>query len=373
LLAGQNALAGSFMDKFIDPNDGKLDASDWLLEDRMFLPVPILITEPAVGYGAGAALVFFHELNKPDHGQPGQDRKGAGKRLPPSASAVFGGATENGTWFAGGGHQGSYKGDSLRYTGALFYPSVNLKFYGGGNSPLLKDGLEYNLAGWATIQKFLFRLGESPFLVGPQLTYFGATSTFEQLAPIPGIGPWELETENLGFGITTVYDTRDNLFSPLKGWQVEFTATTHSSESAIESDYTYVDFHPRGYWELNDTWGAAWRFQGEFTSGTAPFYALPDITLRGIPAMRYQGKTALVTEAQVDWKVNHRWTLLAFSGVGTTASSISSANDEPNHWAGGFGFRYLTARLLGLRAGLDIAVGPEQAAVYIQVGNAWNY
>ncbi len=54
--------AGSFMDKFIDPKDGKLDASDWLLKHKGFLPVPEIITEPAVGYGAGLALLFFHQL-----------------------------------------------------------------------------------------------------------------------------------------------------------------------------------------------------------------------------------------------------------------------------------------------------------------------
>ena len=79
---------------FADPQDGYLDASAWLLEDRMFLPVPILITEPAVGYGAGAALVFFHELNKPDSQADGEQKKGGKHSLPPSATAVFGGGTE---------------------------------------------------------------------------------------------------------------------------------------------------------------------------------------------------------------------------------------------------------------------------------------
>jgi len=147
----------------------------------------------------------------------------------------------------------------------------------------------------------------------------------------------------------------------------------YSGESTIEYDYSYFDFHPRGYWNINDSWGAAWRFQGEYASGEVPFYALPDITLRGLPAMRYQGNTTVVTEAQVDWKLNHRWTILAFTGVGTTADEIGNLGDNDSYWAGGVGFRYLTARVLGLQTGIDIAVGPEQAAIYIQMGSAWNY
>ena len=57
-----NACLGNWLsDTFIDPADGHLDMSKWLLEQDGFMPVPILITEPAIGYGGGLALVYFHE------------------------------------------------------------------------------------------------------------------------------------------------------------------------------------------------------------------------------------------------------------------------------------------------------------------------
>ena len=46
---------------FRDPEDGELDASAWLLDKKGFLPVPIIVTEPAIGYGGGAALLWFRE------------------------------------------------------------------------------------------------------------------------------------------------------------------------------------------------------------------------------------------------------------------------------------------------------------------------
>jgi hypothetical protein len=39
--------------------------------------------------------------------------------------------------------------------------------------------------------------------------------------------------------------------------------------------------------------------------------------------------------------------------------------------AGGVGVRYLLARKLGLHVGLDLARGPEDTVVYLQVGSAW--
>lgn len=57
-LIGTSAQATSFT----DPIDGQLDMGDYLAENAYgFLPVPILITEPAVGYGGGMMGVFLHE------------------------------------------------------------------------------------------------------------------------------------------------------------------------------------------------------------------------------------------------------------------------------------------------------------------------
>ncbi len=45
--------------RFTDPEDGQLDMSDFLLKHKGALPVPVVITEPAIGYGLGLGLLFF--------------------------------------------------------------------------------------------------------------------------------------------------------------------------------------------------------------------------------------------------------------------------------------------------------------------------
>jgi hypothetical protein len=89
-------LANGFFSQFIDPDDGALDASSWLLKNKGFLPLPIIVTEPAVENGIGAAAVFFHE-NK--NAQPE-------KRVEPSISVGFGLITGNDSWILGGAHKG---------------------------------------------------------------------------------------------------------------------------------------------------------------------------------------------------------------------------------------------------------------------------
>ena len=114
--------AGWLPGLLIDPSDGRLDASKYLAETRGFLPVPILITEPSVGYGLGVAALFFHDpfAGKTEPGEefePNPERDGSLK--PPSISALIAGATENDTWFVGGGHFGVWRDDTLRYAGLL--------------------------------------------------------------------------------------------------------------------------------------------------------------------------------------------------------------------------------------------------------------
>lgn len=63
LLAYSSSLfAEQLLVQFIDPIDGKIDASSYLAENAYgFLPVPIVITDPALEGGLGMIGLFFHE------------------------------------------------------------------------------------------------------------------------------------------------------------------------------------------------------------------------------------------------------------------------------------------------------------------------
>jgi len=136
-----------FLSGFRDPEDGAFDLSDWLINKRGFLPVPIIITEPAVGYGGGVGLLFFHRKEEDLHVE---DRGGEGgtKFNPPSITGIAGFGTENGTWGGALFHRGHYKEDTWRYQGALGYANANLRFYGSGDVDLSPvGGLKYNIKG----------------------------------------------------------------------------------------------------------------------------------------------------------------------------------------------------------------------------------
>jgi len=111
------AQAQGFFDQFIDPKDGMLDGSEWLAGRTGFLPVPVIISDPAVDYGGGLGIAFFHEQDAADveDREPPLDMYGDPMlALPPSVSAVVGAGTANGSWIAGGGHLGIWRQDTIR-------------------------------------------------------------------------------------------------------------------------------------------------------------------------------------------------------------------------------------------------------------------
>jgi len=359
----------AFRDQFTDPVDGKFDTSQWLLDKpHGFLPVPIIVTEPAVGNGLGIAPIFFHAPEP-----PGGDKEGIADARPsklPSVSAAAALKTENGTWAAGAGHLGIWKQDTIRYLGAVGAASANLKFYGRGNGVSAK-GLAFNIDGWFTLQELRVRIADSPWMIGPRYLYLNSQVRFDLGLDIPGIDLPELKSVSSGAGLVLSYDTTDNMFTPTKGFQAKFEGTVN--DDSIGSDFDYNAYHGLAYlyWPVSPAWNLAFRADAQLSDGDVPFYALPYLQLRGIPAMRYQGRRTALVEAEARWQLRARWSLLGFTGAGRAASSASALADSPTRSTFGAGFRYLLARRLGLHAGMDIARGPEEWAYYLQVGRAW--
>ena len=95
---------------------------------------------------------------------------------PPSLTGLFGLATENGSLGAGVFHFGVWKHDTLRYTGALMFPSMNLDFYGIGDY-LPIDSVSYNLKGSFFLQELLARIADSDFFLGETTKTLNLTSS----------------------------------------------------------------------------------------------------------------------------------------------------------------------------------------------------
>jgi len=355
-----------FDENMIDAEDGKMDISDYLSGTTGFLPVPIIITEPAVGFGIGAAVAYFHQPKEIDRDQHPH-------RGPPSISVGFAAGTENGTSLYGGAHSGVWRNDHVRYLGVVAAADVNLRFYPNlGQQSAVDAGIGFNVDGKFLYQQVQFRLRESNWWLGSNYLYINAKNTFDLGGgPDPGLPNPLSDFEQAGLSAFVEYDGRDTTFTPTKGLKGIFEFRNYDERWGSDFNYDHVAGSLQHFTPFGDYSSLGVRLDGETVSGDVPFFGYPFVSLRGIPAMRYQGEEVFTAEVEYLWGVTPRWTVVFFGGGAKTTSISSLSKDDDTVAAGGLGFRYRIARKLGMQVGLDVARGPEDTSVYLTMGSAW--
>jgi len=344
---------------FKDTLDNAFDISNYMYNLHGFLPVPSLITEPAVGYGGALAGMFFI---------PKKDKDSTRFQMPDMVVGV-GGLTENGTWFAGVGYIGFWNKDKIRYRGIFGYGDINLKYYGSGDGILDKNPIKFNLSSYFFLQQAIFRVSKSKFFLGGRYLFSKTKITAFQDSDI--INPIDFDLTNSGVGFISEYEALNNLLSPTKGLRINLSYDQYLKALGGDRDFGKLSFFTYYYQPVLKNWTAGFRVESLLSVGDAPFYMLPFISLRGVPAMRYQGEIIALIETEQQFMFTRRWGIVAFGGYGQTFNYSNDFENGSKAWNAGAGFRYLIARRLGLKMGIDVARGPEQWAFYVVFGSAW--
>lgn len=352
---------------YFDSKDGQFDVGDMLMHHKGVLPVPDIVTEPAIGYGFGLGLLYFTAPPSTEasaNDDDGNDTQPP-RMKPPNITGIGGLATNTHSWAAGLMHFHTWDDDHIRYLGVLGKLDLHLNYYGPrGNANA------YQLSGIGTIQQLLFRLGDSPWYIGPRYTFLDSTTRFGPVIP-EGIHNFGRDLKVGKGGIVIDYDTRDNFFYPRSGTYAELEAEL--ARGALGSDRSFEMQSAKGYhWiPLSSKWVLGLRADLGFSQGDIPFFAQPYVDLRGVSQAKFQDRNQVTGEVELRYYVTPRWSVLGFGGVGRAYGNLHAFSDAPTAFGFGTGFRYLVARKLGITMGVDVAHGPGQNAFYIQVGSAW--
>jgi hypothetical protein len=351
-----------FSQGITDSLDNSFDISNMLASSYGFVPIPFLITEPAIGYGGGAALMFVHRT---------PEELAKMERKTPDLTGVFGMYTESKSWAAGAAHMGFWNDGRIRFRGGGGYLSLNLKYYPDLISENNNRELNFGIDGYILYAETVFRLFDSEFYAGGNYVFSNNKVSFETPEDAKDLVPTEFEMNLGGLGAILNYDSRDNIFTPDDGMSAAVQYVFFDPVFGSDKNFQRLFSHWLGYSKLFNDLQAALRFDYQNSFGDIPFYLLPYINLRGIPAMRYQGKSTYLIESEFRWDFNFRWSLIGFTGYGEAQPINKDIYDKQTAYNYGIGIRYLIARQYGLRMGVDIARGPEQWAFYIQFGSSW--
>ena len=334
-----------------------------------FLALPFVITEPAIGEGLGAALIYFHK--KPVSDQPkitnGRNLKKTSKRgkPPPTATGVFGMYTNTETFAYGIGHSGSTPTDKYRYIGAVAAMRVNATVYEND------DPFKFSMDGTIFYANGKRRWRETNVFIGASVSYLDSTTNFKlddlQIQPT---SVFDFSSTDVGVALSGIYDGRDDTMMPNSGQLYDLTVWRYGENLGGDFNYTTARFKFNSFHKLAEKFVLGFRFEVGTANGDVPYYAEPFVPLRGIPALRYTGDSAGVIEVEGRYDIAKRWSVIAFVGSGFVDETATSQTED-DIYSYGAGIRFQALKEQNIWLGIDIAQGPEDKAWYVQMGHPW--
>jgi hypothetical protein len=348
--------------RFRDPDDGQLDLSRFLATPRRFMPIPLIVTEPAVGYGGGLAAMFL------------RPRKAAGDEgfARPNISIAAGIGTENGTWAAFGGDSSHWFDDRVQSLAAGGTGEINLDFYGLGDAnESLDEPVSYSLDFSLGLLQGSWKIKpKSPWSIGLRYVHAQVEPKLRDEPRFPGLVD-STDTKISAPAAVLEYDSRNNLFTPTNGMFAESVYLASREELGATQDFERFQQVVMGWLPVAEKWTLGLRADYQWASDGTPFFLRPYIKLRGVEAMRYQGDEMASVEAEARWQVHGRWSLVGAAGYGSARTERALYSATRDVVSGAVGFRYELARKFGLHAGMDVGFSSGTTAVYFQIGNAW--
>ena len=209
-------------------------------------------------------------------------------------------------------------------------------------------------------------------MLGGKYIFASSKVTLFDNNDIPWLNPKHFTVKNSGLGVIAEYENYDNYLSPNKGFRVNLNYIQFLEALGGDLSFGKTTLFLHQYTSvISKKWVSGFRLEFQIATGETPFYMNPFITLRGVPAMRYQGELTSLIETEQLLLLGNRWGIVAFAGYGIAFNNLDNLNQSTTAWNYGTGFRYLIARQLGLRMGVDIAKSPDDWGIYIVFGSAW--
>lgn len=339
-LTKKKSLLTRFLDYFNDANKNK----EHKKFDFSIIGGPHYSTDTKLGIGLVAAGLYRANAND--------------TLLPPSNVSLFGDVSTVGFYMLGIRGTHIFPQDKYRADYTIYFYSFPCKFWGMGYDMGDDDSNKSDMKRWQARFKasFLFHLGDNLYL-GPMVSYdYVIGRRIERPELLNGM---DQHTWNIGAGFSAVYDTRDVLTYPHRGFYINlsqcFRPRFMGNDYAFSTTELQVDAYQR-------VWKGAilaedFRTMLNFGNPSWGMMALlgNSNSMRGYYEGRYRDKHKM--EAQVELR-QHIWkrnSLTTWVGAGTVFHKFSEMRSRhilPNF---GIGYRWEFKKNVNVR--LDYGFG----------------
>lgn len=354
ILPGQSLAA--MEDNVIEQADRANEIKQSVREKKgTWLPVPIPVSNPTIGSGLQAVLLYLHPQEDPD--------------IPTATSGVGAMYTDSESWLVGAFHDGNFKSDLYRYRVLGGTGEFNLDYYGSSVSSASSTAVPYNIASDIILGQFQQRIpGTEDLYLGLRYMFTDSTVVFDLSGTIPGLPPVSDSMTTSGLGLIFNFDTRDNNYYPTTGSYAEVLWMRDKPSIGSDFDFDKLTSFYNYYLNLSRKDTLALRGTLENADGDAPFYLLPALKLRGFPVGRYRDKSSFSAHTEWRRKFHPRWGFILFYEFGSVAANVSELLQEDMITAVGGGIRWQVTEDKKMNLGIDVGYSEDDSAVYLQVG-----
>ncbi len=260
--------------------------------------------------------------------------------------------------------------------GMLLFTQFPEFYYGIGNATVdaQKELIAYK--SLRAYNRFLRQVRPGLF-VGLQQQYFrtfdikrSSTTDFPANTLIGGLG----SIVN-GVGVAAVLDTRNNIYSPNRGWYADVSAMVYRGFLGSEYNFTNYTVDVRRYKALTPNTIFAFQAFANFNVGVVPFKQAATLggsnLLRGYYNGRYRDNNAMALQAELRQHLFGRIGGVVFASAGDVAPTVHEFSPADWKVAGGAGARYLLSRKEHLNLRLDLAFGQHTHGFYLNISEAF--
>ncbi|MFD2934123.1 BamA/TamA family outer membrane protein [Spirosoma flavum] len=260
--------------------------------------------------------------------------------------------------------------------GMLLYTKFPELYYGIGSGTTNAQEELISYRSLRAYNRFLRKVKPGWF-VGIQQQYFKTfnvhRSSDRQLPEQTLIGG--LGSVVNGLGVASVVDTRDNIYSPVRGWYADVSFMEYGALLGSEFGFTNYLFDIRHYRSLSPNTVLAGQFYLNLNIGEVPFKQAATLggssLLRGYYNGRYRDNDALIMQAELRQHFFGRVGGVLFAGAGDVAHRPSEFSISDLKLTGGLGLRYLISRKEHLNIRIDAAVGNKTHGFYVNISEAF--
>ena len=329
-------------------------------KSKNYAVAPIVVSNPAIGTGAGATGMFFYDV--------GSDRDAQ----PRSSVQLVGAYTHTDSYFVGLMNSLHALKDQVRSKAGLFHATINNEYRDplGGEADFSTDVL-------AAFAQVTYRIKGDWFL-GIQ----GIVSDVQYRPDTPQDGDYldrigAEDTTSGGIGPVVSYDSRDNIHYPRSGTLAEAKGFYKPSSWGNEADYAVGDMAINHFVQLTDNNVLALRLYGRTGTDGTPYSDKSRLgqgsDLRGFKSGEISGRTLLSGQVEHRWQLTDRWGVVAFGGLAKLwDDDLKDLITEDLYYSVGAGIRFMINTDQKINFRIDAAVGNgDNKGIYVGIREAF--